>query len=537
MTNGNEQVRLNDCVALLDSVRSRGNTARIAFTVRNATHIEAVVLKLRNAVHPVEYSLPFTVSESNGQLHVNAVLEPGKLALQEIFWEVFASVDCDGEGKLVPIKFGKRERRMLYLRNQQWRLADGKVLFTHVNKQDCLSFVYRDYYPRYDTYALRIKEFAALGAFTLMRPYWKNRRIWLVYEKFCKTAQDNGFYFFEYCMGLPEQERAHIFYVIDEDSPDLENVRKHGKQVIRFMSFKHLLYSLAANLYIASDSKMHLYVWRSKPSLIRHAISRHKLFFLQHGVTALKRVDQLFGAHGSNPATYFLTTSENEQSIVTEHFGYAASHAPVLGFSRWDALEDRSSSTRRSILLMPTWRPWLEEQDDETFVESDYYAAYSELIQNEELGKLLERHDAVLKFFIHPKLSERLHTFVANDARIELIPQGSTPLNQLLMECDMLVTDYSSVCWDMLFMGKPVVFYQFDRDVYEAVVGSYIDLKSELPGDSCLTSEDVIASIEKCAARGYAMEPEHEDLARSWFAYRDTRNSERTYAFIVEEGF
>ena len=56
-----------------------------------------------------------------------------------------------------------------------------------------------------------MKEYAALAIYYLMRPVWKKKNIWLVYEKYCVMAQDNGFYFFKYCMeNLPESEKDRI---------------------------------------------------------------------------------------------------------------------------------------------------------------------------------------------------------------------------------------------------------------------------------------------------------------------------------------
>lgn len=51
--------------------------------------------------------------------------------------------------------------------------------------------------------------------------------------------------------------------------------------------------------------------------------------------------------------------------------------------------------------------------------------------------------------------------------RIRLIAFGEEPANELMMRCKMLVTDYSSVCWDVFYLDKPVVFFQFDREKYE----------------------------------------------------------------------
>ena len=112
-------------------------------------------------------------------------------------------------------------------------------------------------------------------------------------------------------------------------------MKQYGKHVIPFMSFRHILYSLVANLYIASDSKKHLYTWRAKPNVISNRISKHNILFLQHGVTALKRVHPIFGMKGSSPMTHFTTTSRFEHKIIVENFGYEDGDAPILGFTRW----------------------------------------------------------------------------------------------------------------------------------------------------------------------------------------------------------
>ena len=537
---GKGEQRLDECEihATLDSILSVGDKARVRFTIFNAkTAPEDVIVKLRNKLIPVELPLPFSVKREEGAYRITSSFTPKDYPFQEIYWEVFAAFNLHGTRLLVPVKIGKNQRRMLYFRNSQWKLDGNKVLFTHISKEGWLSFVYRDYYPKIDTYSFRVKELAAVAVFMVLRPYWNRKRLWLVFEKFCKSAQDNGYHFFEYCMSLPPQESKHIYYVIDKSQPDYEHVKAHDNHVIQFLSFKHLLYCLAANIYVGSDSKMHLYVWRSKPSLVRHMISRHKLFFLQHGVTALKRVDNLFGKDGSAPVTYFLTTSKREQEIVVDHFGYQSTHAPVLGFSRWDVLENRIDESSRTILLMPTWRPWLEEQSDSVFMDSDYFRNYSELIQSEELIDMLERHNLKMRFFIHPKLSERLHNFHSSSDRIVLVPQGSRPLNELLMECSMLITDYSSVCWDALYMRKPVAFFQFDLNAYEEKVGSYINLSSDLPGDSCATIDELITSIDDCASRNFVLAPGYDEAANSWFENRDQSNRKRTYDFIISQGF
>ena len=133
--------------------------------------------------------------------------------------------------------------------------------------------------------------------------------------------------------------------------------------------------------------------------------------FLQHGVTALKRVHPIFGMKGSSPMTHFTTTSRFEHKIIVENFGYEDGDAPILGFTRWDVLEDTSKPEEKIILAMPTWRSWLEEKSAEEFKASDYYKNYMKLLQSQKLARILKENDVKLIFYIHPKFKDYLSEF------------------------------------------------------------------------------------------------------------------------------
>ncbi|MDO4501610.1 MAG: CDP-glycerol glycerophosphotransferase family protein [Coriobacteriia bacterium] len=505
-----------------------------------AQDVLGVRLVLRGSVDDRSVELPFSCQQEGSTVLVSTEANARDLDLVEIYWDAFVVLrDGEGEG-LVPIQCGKEHRRYLKLHVVQSLTGDGYTLFPQVaDHNKCLSFTYRPVSP-YDTLAIRNREMAALAVFKLLKPYWRRKRIWLVYEKFCNNAQDNGYQFFRYCMeDVPASKNKHVYYIIKPDSPDYGNVAKYGKQVIEFMSFKHMLYALAATVFVASDSRAHAYAWRPMPSLIKDRIMKKRILFLQHGVTACKHVHPIFGKKGSNPMTYFLTTSKKEQDVVVKHFGYSRLQAPILGFSRWDVLKSTATADHPVIMLMPTWRPWLEEQSDDVFAASDYFRTYRNLITSPELVKLLDENDATLKFHIHPKLSKHIRAFAGDDLspRIQLIEQGSVPMNQLLMECNLLITDYSSVCWEALFQNKPVVYYHFDQRQYLNAVGSYIDFDTELPGTVCADQDAVIQALRDYAASGFALSAQDQAKADGWFKFKDTDNRKRTYEFLEGRGF
>lgn len=390
----------------------------------------------------------------------------------------------------------------------------------------------------YDSPLFHFKELAAFGLGKLMKPLFKKRHIWLIYEKYCISAQDNGFYFFQYCMKhLPAEEKKNIFFILDKSSPQWKDTRKYRSNVIPFLSFRHLLYLMTARLYIASDSRLHAFAWKPMPNLISREINKHDIYFLQHGVLALKQVENLFGASGTSSMTYFTASSEMEKAIIEQDFGYRPEQIPVTGLSRWDVLKDRSDLSHPSILVMPTWRSWLEDQSDETFRQSSYYREYAALLNDPKLREFLHQTHTELIFYIHPKLREYISAFHADDPLIRLIPFGSVPLNQLIMKCSMLITDYSSVSWDVYYLGKPILFYQFDLDKYNETNGSYIDMEKDLFGERCLTREELLPKIQEYYENGFKEKTAYAEMRKKYLAYHDHNNRRRTYEFIKDQGY
>ncbi|MDO5799155.1 MAG: CDP-glycerol glycerophosphotransferase family protein [Eubacteriales bacterium] len=390
----------------------------------------------------------------------------------------------------------------------------------------------------YDRPLFRFKELAAFGLGKLLNPLWKKRHIWLIYEKYCISAQDNGFCFFQYCMeNLSPEEKKNIFFILDKSSPQWSSACKYSSNIVPFLSFRHLLYLLTANLYVASDSRLHAFAWKPMPNLISREINKHDIYFLQHGVLALKRVEDLFGINGTSSMTYFTASSEIEKAIIEQDFGYKPEQIPITGLSRWDVLKDKSDPAHPSILVMPTWRSWLEDQGDESFRQSDYYKEYTSLLNDQKLREFLHQTHAELIFYIHPKLREYISSFHAEDPQIKLIPFGSISMKQLIMKCSMLITDYSSVSWDVYYLGKPVLFYQFDLRKYNETTGSYIDMETELFGERCMTRTDLLNKIFEYTENNFKEKPQYAKMRQKYFAYHDHNNRRRTYKFIKDQGY
>lgn len=173
---------------------------------------------------------------------------------------------------------------------------------------------------------------------------------------------------------------------------------------------------------------------------------------------------------------------------------------------------------------------------DEEFAKSEYFRRYVAFLRDPRLNAFLEERDLRAVMYLHPKFAGYIDTFREQlSDRITCVPFGEKPLNDLLMRCTMLITDYSSVCWDVLYQGKPVLFYEFDTDAYLKKHGSYIDLMTELPGPRAETTDEVFRYMKDLADLGFQIPDVYRDRIDRSFAFKDKENCRRIYEFLVEK--
>nr|WP_281430463.1 CDP-glycerol glycerophosphotransferase family protein [Salinicola acroporae] len=372
---------------------------------------------------------------------------------------------------------------------------DQYIVYPYLTaSQKSISFIKR-HYNQFDDAKYRELELLAIDQFEKDREIWVDKKIWLIFEKFSNTAQDNAYYFFLDIVG----KRDNVYYVIDKDSPDRENLIGYEDHVVDFMSKEHMLMLLSCELLISSETRGHAYAWRRVFGQFREALFGKPYVFLQHGVTAMKKNDiNLSKTSHICAADRFVVTSEFEKNIILKNgFGYTPSELIVAPFPRWHSLTDKSENNNE-IFIMPTWRNWLEGMEDEDFRKSEYFNQYIQLLTSTKLDSILDKYGSTLNFYLHPKIIEQLKHFDVLSERIRVIQFGQESVRELLMRSKLLITDYSSVAWDFYYLKKPVLFFHFDVERYLTYHGSHIDFDSELPGCASQTKDDLLANIERC---------------------------------------
>lgn len=377
----------------------------------------------------------------------------------------------------------------------------------------------------YDDMMYRKRERLARTLYLLGKPVLDHMGIILLFERYSTAAQDNGVRMFEYYM---EQGRKRVYYVIRPDVPDYKKVEKYGKNVLPFMSLRHMVYIQAAKVLVSTDTKRHGYQWLCPNSRVYNKLLTKPVVFLQHGVLAMKKVSDIYDRYRSNAADLFITSSELEKKFVNQSFRYEPRRIAVTGLARWDVLEDKSKDLKeKEILFIPTWRGWMDNILKDDFLQSDYYKEYVHLLKSKRLDELLQKHNMKMIFCMHHKFREFVGEFPQVSERIELFNFGDTPVNELIMRCSFLVTDYSSVAWDAYYLGKPCIFFQFDYNKYMELQGSYFDMEKELFGVRVTEEEALLDEMERCMDSGFEEKKEYRKLKKEYLPYRENDHRKR----------
>ena len=397
------------------------------------------------------------------------------------------------------------------------------------------------YSPKKIIEYLRLKDIAHLFLLLFVLPWALIAKIfirdfWLICED-ANEARDNGYWLFKWIRtNHPEQKVA---YAINKKSDDHANVKGLGK-IVGFGTLSHWFWYIVADKNISSQKN-------GKPNAavcylfeVVFKMRKNNRVFLQHGIT---KDDAEWLYYTNCMFRLFVCGAKPEYEYIKERFGYPERNIVYTGFCRFDGLHDgRQKGNGNRILVMPTWREWLaraskssdEKQLFDSFDSSVYYKKWSEFLQSERLDKLLSDNKCTLLFYPHRNMQPFLYHFrkLCLPTTVEIADPSKVGVQQALNESDCLITDYSSVFFDVAYMRKQVVFYQFDEAEYRSKkdkVG-YFDNRNNLIWQWSATLDDCLDLVENAIASGFV----GSDTVDDFFPLYDRFNCKRNYEAIKQ---
>ncbi|MBR1497889.1 MAG: CDP-glycerol glycerophosphotransferase family protein [Oscillospiraceae bacterium] len=353
------------------------------------------------------------------------------------------------------------------------------------------------------------------------------RGLWLVSER-GDDARDNGYWFFRYLREARPERNAR--YVISDESPDRPRVAALGKTV-RFRSLRHHL------MYLAADCLVSAHVPPAAPDMVIYLHLSHiglrprgRQAFIQHGII---QNDMAWMRYPNLRVDLFTCGAKPEYEFVSSRFGHPPGVVRYTGMCRYDALP-AGGEHAREILIMPTWRGAFYPSGD-AFPETPYYRHFQALLDDPRLSELLEELDYTLVFYPHVELQGELRHFHSPNRRVVLADKNSRDVRELLVRCALLVTDYSSVFFDVAYMRKPVIYFQFDLEDFRRYhyQEGYFSYREHGFGPVAETAEAVVDALAALASDSFEVPEPYRRRADAFFPPRDGKNCERADRAIL----
>ncbi|MDN6735658.1 MAG: CDP-glycerol glycerophosphotransferase family protein [Tetragenococcus koreensis] len=179
---------------------------------------------------------------------------------------------------------------------------------------------------------------------------------------------------------------------------------------------------------------------------------------------------------------------------------------------------------KKIILYCPTWKganvnnPSQELQQiiqESQYIRDEVHEEYNLLVKVHPFIYAAAQNHSELKQYLIPDY------FDANE----------------VMSCvDVLITDYSSIFFDFLKTKKPIIFYCWDKEIYESDRGLYIS-EDRLPGPVVKTVAEVVAQVKDIEKVNKDYQDNYQKMLEDYLPYEDGHSTQRLVDYVLGNNY
>ena len=177
---------------------------------------------------------------------------------------------------------------------------------------------------------------------------------------------------------------------------------------------------------------------------------------------------------------------------------------------------------KKTILFSPTWKG-----SSVNNAKDDIEQIVNETL--ELVDEFSNQYNVLIK--VHPFA----YSNIKNDERVaDYLISDLIDANEILSIVDLLITDYSSIFFDFLVTNKPIIFYSWDKDLYNFERGMYLE-EDELPGptaENMLELKNYINNVDDIHSM---YQTKYVTLAEKMVKYDDGNVTKKYVDYIFDE--
>lgn len=368
--------------------------------------------------------------------------------------------------------------------------------------------------------------------------YISDKDIWVIMDRDTQ-ADDNAEHLYRYIKNNHPERK--VYFALRKDSHDWERLYKEGFNLLDFGSPDFETVLLKAGKLISSHLDQYINDYFGDG--FEHS---KKFIFLQHGITMN---DLSSWVNSKKNLQCFIASTVDEYNAISDNYSrykLSRKEAKLTGFPRHDSLLKGNIVDSNILLIMPTWRKIVigEPIDGNTrainpeFADTNYAKYIQSLLSSVNLKKIIESHNYRVVFAPHLNIEPYLDFFTIPDY-IEVWHAASNEcsIQELFQKSKIMITDYSSVHFEMAYLNKAVLYYQFDKNDFfnggHVFSPGYFSYEQNGFGPVVESEQALLKEVNNILENhGQPLYPYNQRIEEA-FPFRDTNNCKRVYEAVV----
>ena len=273
-------------------------------------------------------------------------------------------------------------------------------------------------------------------------PYCEDINSYLIFEYYLKNNITDAYYVIN--------NQSDLYRSLLKNNHTQNLIPIHRSQFIYNIIYPYILNSkIIVNSYILHEIQKVV----SKVNYLKYLFITHAIGYFKTKIIAPQFNNLIVEKRN------IIISSPYEYNKYKNNYKYNDSYIYKAGLPRYDQfhLFKRNNSEKKCILISFTYRKY----NNKIYNISLFKKNIEKLLNDNNLISFLKMKNIELIYIQHhyDVLRKRpLHPNIFHYAKY----RNQSYLSHYIQQCSLLITDFSTICFDFMFLNKPVLFYLID---------------------------------------------------------------------------
>ena len=240
--------------------------------------------------------------------------------------------------------------------------------------------------------------------------------------------------------------------------------------------------------------------------------------------------------YGFNKYDKILIPPSERLISMAKHYGWKEENIIKMNLPRWDNynIKKKEDVKNKNIFVMFTWRRIKKKKS----ISELYFENINGLLNNNLLLKSLKKYNVTLYLTFHHKINNISKIKIKINKNIKYIKEEE--ISYILTNTSLIVTDFSSIIFDMIYREKPFIIFipdSNDPSIDDIYSSHYSHLIKDIKGgtiplqNTFFSIEDTVKKIYYYMKNNFNLEPKLKLFYKN-FGFKKQKNTNKFIEYL-----